>query len=84
MKSTKIIVRTKSKSYPIYFGNGILNSMGSLIKKYLPNTRKISIISDKNLPSLFIKKLVNSLKKYNPKIYKLSLNEKKKKFPSSL
>ena len=33
MKNTKIIVKTKSKSYPIYFGNKILNKTGKLIKK---------------------------------------------------
>ena len=35
MKNIKFIVKTKSKSYPIYFGNGILNTTGSLIKKNL-------------------------------------------------
>ena len=33
MKNTKLIVKTKSKSYPIYFGNNILNTTGGLIKK---------------------------------------------------
>ena len=37
MKSTKIIVRTRNKSYPIYFGDGILNSIETLIKKNVPN-----------------------------------------------
>ena len=33
MKNIKIIVKTKSKSYPIYLGDGIVNTTGSLIKK---------------------------------------------------
>ena len=33
MKNTKLIVKTKSKVYPIYFGNNILNTVGTLIKK---------------------------------------------------
>ena len=33
MKNIKFIVKTKDKSYPIYFGNNILNSVGSLLKK---------------------------------------------------
>ena len=34
MKNTKLIVKTKSKTYPIYFGNNILNKTG-LLKKYV-------------------------------------------------
>ena len=41
MKSSKITVKTKSKSYPIYFGNGIVNVTGKLIQKNLPNVKKI-------------------------------------------
>jgi len=52
MKNTKIVVNTRSKSYPIYFGDGILNTTGALIKKNLPNVKKICIISDKNLPTV--------------------------------
>ena len=80
MKNTKIIVKTKSKSYPIYFGDGILNSIYSLIKKNLPDAKKVCIISDKKLPLVLIKKLSKSLKKYNPKIYRLPSEEKTKSF----
>ena len=44
MKNTKIVVNTRSKSYPIYFGDGSLNTTGALIKKNLPNVKKICII----------------------------------------
>ena len=80
MKNTKIIVKTKSKSYPIYFGDGILSAIGTLIKKNLPNVKKICIISDKNLPLILLKQLSKSLKKYNLKIYRLSASEKTKTF----
>ena len=78
MKNTKLIVKTKSKSYPIYFGNNILNITGKLIRKNLPEVKKICIISDNKLPSLLLKKLIKSLKKYELKVYKLSANEKTK------
>ena len=55
MKNTKLIVKTKSKTYPIYFGNNILNKAGWLIKKNLPNVKKICIISDNKLPKLLLK-----------------------------
>ena len=64
MKNTKIVVNTRSKSYPIYFGDGNLDTTGTLIKKNLPNVKKICIISDKNLPLVLLKKLSKSLKKY--------------------
>ena len=50
MKNTKLIVKTKSKTYPIYFGNKIINKTGGLIKKNLPGVKKICIISDNKLP----------------------------------
>ena len=59
MKNTKLIVNTKSKNYPIYFGNNILNKTGKLIKKDLPDVRKICVISDKKLPKVFLRKLIN-------------------------
>ena len=78
MKNTKLIVKTKSKTYPIYFGNNILNKTGWLIKKKLPGVKKICIISDNKLPKLLLKILTKSLKKYKLKIYKLSVSERTK------
>ena len=80
MKNTKIIVKTKSKSYPIYIGNKIINKTGLLVKKNLPGVKKICIISDKNVPITLLKKLSKSLKKYNPKVHRLSVKEKTKSF----
>ena len=55
MKNNKLIVKTKSKTYPIYFGSNILNTTGRLIKKELPNTKKICVISDNKIPKLLFK-----------------------------
>tara|TARA_Y100000590_G_scaffold410552_1_gene503722 strand:+ start:42 stop:305 length:264 start_codon:yes stop_codon:yes gene_type:complete len=80
MKNIKTIVKTSSKSYPIYIGNNNINITGNLISKKMPNAKKVCIIVDKNLPSIFLKKLKISLKNYNIKIYKLTVNEKIKNF----
>ena len=80
MKSTKIIIKTKSKIYPIYFGDKILGSIGRIIKKKIPSIKKIVIIADNKIPPFFLKKLIFSLKKYNTKIYKITANEKSKSF----
>ena len=78
MKNTKLIVKTKSKTYPIYFGHNILHKTGNLIKKNLPGVKKICIVSDNKLPKLILRKLTKSLKKFDLTIYKLSANEKTK------
>tara|TARA_Y100000590_G_scaffold8169_1_gene10271 strand:+ start:5236 stop:6348 length:1113 start_codon:yes stop_codon:yes gene_type:complete len=80
MKSTKITIKTKNNSYPIFFGDGNLNKTGKIIKKKLPKVKKISIICDKNVPNIFIKKLKISLQKYEVKIYKMIATEKTKSF----
>ncbi len=76
MKKNKLIVKTKSKNYPIFFGNNIINSTGTLIEKNIPGVKKICIISDGRLPRLILKKLTSSLKKYKIIIYKLKPSEK--------
>jgi len=78
MKTVKLIVKTKTKNYPIFFGENILNKTGKLIKENLPGVKKICIISDKKLPKKLLKKLLKSLKNYNIKLIKLSASEKNK------
>ncbi len=80
MKNSKIIVKTADKSYPVYFGNGIINLTGSLIKKKIPNARKVFLIVDKKLPLALLKKLKKSLKKYELIIFKLHVTEKIKNY----
>ncbi len=79
MKNSKLIVKTKSKIYPIYIGSNILGMTGKLIKNKLPGVKKICIISDNKIPKRLLKKLTSSLKIYRVRIYKLSVSEKTKK-----
>ena len=80
MKNTKIIIRTKDKIYPIYFGDEILRKTQNLIKQNLQNVQKIRILVDNNVPIKLLKKLKISLKKYDLKIYTLKVSEKIKSF----
>ena len=80
MKTAKIIVKSSNKTYPIYFGHGNINTVGRLIQKNLLDVKKIFIVCDKNIPLKLQKKLNKSLKKYNPTVYKLTVNEKTKNF----
>ena len=78
MKNTKIIIKTFSKSYPVYLGNGVISLTGPLIKQNLPGVNKVCVICDKKVPSSLLYKLIKSIKSYNPKVYKLNINEKNK------
>ena len=78
MKNNKLIIKTNSKSYPIYFNKNILLKVGKLIKKNLPHVKKVCIICDNKLPKYLVSRLRKSLKKYDITIYKLTANEKNK------
>jgi len=78
METIKLNVKTKTKNYPIYFGDNIINKTGKLIKKNLPDVKKVSIISDNKLPKILLRKLLKSLKSYDVELFKLSANEKNK------
>ena len=78
MRTIKLNVKTKTKNYPIYFGDNILNKTGKLIKKNLPDVKKVSIVSDNKLPKKLLTKLLRSLKSYDVKLFKLSASEKNK------
>ena len=78
MKTIKLNIKTKTKNYSIYFGDNTLSNAGKLIKKNLPNVKKISIVSDNKLPKKLLSKLLKSLKSYDIKIFKLSANERNK------
>ena len=45
MKNTKIIVKTKSKSYPIYFGDRILENEWAILVKNLYNFGTLSMLN---------------------------------------
>jgi len=81
MKIIKLNVKTKTKNYPIYFGDNILNKVGKLIKRNLPNAKKVFIIGDKKLPKSLLTKLLRALKGYKIKLFKLSASEKNKSLP---
>ena len=78
MKNIKIIIKTRNKNYPFIIGENVIKKTGLLIKKNLPKTKKIAIITDRNLPSKILSNLKLSLKKYDISIYKLNAGEKTK------
>ena len=57
MKISKINVKNRNTSYPIIIGDGALNFLKSQMKILCPNTRKIGLILDKNIPTYFKTKI---------------------------
>ena len=80
MKIDKIIVKTKETTYPIMVGNGAINILKGQVKKLCPNTKKISIIFDKNVPNIFKTKIKKLLKKYKIFIKDYTPSEELKNF----
>tara|TARA_Y100001970_G_scaffold35584_1_gene43994 strand:- start:8302 stop:9411 length:1110 start_codon:yes stop_codon:yes gene_type:complete len=64
MKIDKINVRNRDTDYPIFIGNGALSLLGKQIKSMCPQTRKIALILDKNIPQKFKKKIKRTLSSY--------------------
>ncbi len=80
MKKNKLIIKTKSKTYPIYFGSNILKKTDKLIKQNLPDVKKICIICDNKIPNILLSTLIKSLQKYDIKIFRIKASEKTKNF----
>ena len=78
MKNKKLTIKTKRKTYPIYFGNNILTKTGTLIRQNLTSVKKICLIIDSKLPKKISAQLIKSLKIYDVQLFKLIANEKNK------
>ena len=61
-----LIVKTKTKNYPIFIGKNILKQFGNYQNKYLKNSNKLLIISTKKIPKKYFNTLIKNIKK---KIY---------------
>ncbi len=61
MKKTKIIVKTKSKVYPIIIGKKIISQTSNILKLNNINFEKSLIVVDNKIPKV----KVNILKKKN-------------------
>ena len=80
MKIDKIIVKTKETTYPIMVGNGAISLLKKEVNKLCPNTKKIAVIFDKNVPNIFKTKIKKLLKKYKIFIKDYSPSERLKNF----
>ncbi|OUW48701.1 MAG: 3-dehydroquinate synthase [Candidatus Pelagibacter sp. TMED196] len=80
MQVDKIVVKTKERSYPIIIGNGAISLLKKQVNKLCPQTKKVAIIYDKNVPNIFKIKIKKLLRKYKIFVKDYSPKENLKSF----
>jgi len=78
MSFVKIQVKTKSKEYPIFIGNNILNKLQKILKDNFINFNQCLVIIDKNIPKKLINKSLSSLPKKKISLHYFIASEKNK------
>ncbi len=78
MKPIKLIIKTKTKQYPILIGSGLVSKLSNIIKHHSIKFEKCLLLIDKNVPKIMIKKIKKSIKNKNIFIYFINANEKNK------
>tara|TARA_E500000178_G_scaffold261461_1_gene258393 strand:+ start:104 stop:1216 length:1113 start_codon:yes stop_codon:yes gene_type:complete len=78
MKNQEIKFKNKSEKYSIFIGENSINLLPNKIKTLCPETKKIGVIIDKNIPSKFKQRLKKKLNGYEVFILPFIANEKNK------
>ena len=76
MKPIKLIIKTKSETYPILIGANIVKNLDKYLKENYINFNQCLLVIDKNVPNKIILNVIKSLK--NKKIYKFLFNANEK------
>ncbi len=74
----KLLVKTKDKTYPIYFGENNCFKINKILKRNNINPNKLMVIYDKNIPKKIISKFKNRIKKNENIFLGIKFNEKVK------
>ena len=78
MKNQEIKFQNKSEKYSIFIGENSINLLPNKIKTLCPETKKIGVIVDKNIPSKYKQRLKKKLKGYEVYFLPFLANEKNK------
>ena len=76
MKTTKLLIKTNTKNYPILIGNKLVSKISKIMDENSIKFEKCLLIKDKNVPNKLITKIVKSLK--NKKLFFLNINANEK------
>ncbi len=78
MKPIKLIVKTKSQTYPIIIGSNLFQNLSKYLKDISLNSKKYLLVIDKKVPTKFIFKINKSLKSKKTLKYFFNASEKNK------
>ena len=78
MKNQEIKFQNKSEKYSIFIGENSINLLPNKIKTLCPETKKVVVIVDKNIPLYYKKRLKKKLKGYEVTLLPFLANEKNK------
>ena len=83
MKNQEIKFQNNSEKYSIFIGEKSINLLPNKIKTLCPETQKIGVIIDKNIPSKYKQILKKKLKGYDVSFLPFLANEKNKTLKKS-
>ena len=63
MKPIKLIIKTKSETYPIIIGKGLVLNLSKILEQNSITYNKCLLVIDKNVPKKIITKINQSMKK---------------------
>ena len=63
MKPIKLIIKTKSETYPIIIGNNLIKNLSKILRKNSINFNQCLLIIDKKISKRAISKITKSLKR---------------------
>ena len=82
MKKIKLIVKTRSKKYPIIIGKNILKNIPAILKFYQIRFKKCLIVVDKKVPKKKLSELKSNILCHRKIIYSFNSSEKNKNYKS--
>ena len=78
MRPIKLIIKTKSETYPIMIGTKLIQKFSKILSENSINFKKCLFVIDKNIQNQMVLKLTKSLKKKEVYKYSFLANEKNK------
>ena len=78
MKPIKLIIKTKSETYPIIIGNNLIKNLSKILNRNLINFNQCLLVIDKKISKKTISKITKSLKTKKVFKYYYEANEKNK------
>ena len=71
-------IKTKSKQYNIYIGYNAIMKLNNILKRENIDLKKCLIVTDKNVPKVFVKKIKSKINSNKKLVYLFNASEKNK------